>query len=312
MQISLGLKSDPIHYRYSYDWLFDLMNEWDLRYLQLGSFPELYNLEDGFFLSLRERAEPRGVVIKSCFTSYRELGGFFSGDPYLQWVARRNYERYIEIAALVGADSVGSNPGSVYRDRMESKEQGIQIYLDNMKELMSLASDKGLRFLSIEPMSCLAEPPSLPEEVEHMLGILGEHHSNHAETTVPVYLCADIGHGVADRNGQVLHDNWSLFEYQIPYIAEFHIKNTDSKFNSTFGFSRDEIAMGIVDLSRLREIITQNRDRFPLEQIVGYLELGGPKLGRDYSDLCLRDMIVESIAHICQHFPMAADLRDRR
>ena len=46
--------------------------------------------------------------------------------------------------------------------------------------------------------------------------------------------------------------------------------------------------------------------------IVGYLELGGPKLGRDYSDLCLRDIIVESISHICQHFPTAADLRDRR
>ena len=37
MQINLGLKSDPINYRYSYDWLFDLMNEIDLRYLQLGS-----------------------------------------------------------------------------------------------------------------------------------------------------------------------------------------------------------------------------------------------------------------------------------
>ena len=125
MQIGVGIKSDPILYRYSYDWLFDLMGELGLRYLQLGSFPELYNLEDGFFLSLRERAAKRGVVIKSCFSSYRELGGFFSGDRYLQQAARRSYERYIQIASLVGSDSVGSNPGSVYRDKLETKEQGI-------------------------------------------------------------------------------------------------------------------------------------------------------------------------------------------
>ncbi len=303
MQISLGIKSDPIHYRYSYDWLFDLMDELDLRYLQLGSFPELYSLEDGFFLSLKERAAARGVMIKSCFSSYRELGGFFSGDRYLQKVSRRNYERYIEIASLVGADSVGSNPGSVYRDRLESKDQGIQIYLDNMKELMALACDEGLEFLSIEPMSCLAEPPSLPEELDHMLGTLHTHHQSAGGSTVPVYVCADISHGVADSSGRVIHDNWSLFENQIPFMAEFHLKNTDARFNATFGFSPEDLPSGIVDLSRLRRIIDRNQENFPLDHIVGYLELVGPKLGRDYSDYLLRDKIVESVVHIRSFFP---------
>jgi len=301
-KVSLGLKSDPIHYRYSYDWLFNLMKELDLRYLQLGSFPELYNLEDGFFLSLRERAERRGVVIKSCFTSYRELGGFFSGDRYLQQVARRNYERFIEVAAVVGADSVGSSPGSVYRDKLETKQRGIQIYLDNMEELMILARDRGLKFLSIEPMSCLAEPPALPEELDYMLGALQAYHSSHTETTVPVHICGDIGHGIADRYGRVLHDNWGLFEYQIAHMAEFHIKNTDARFDSTFGFSPKELPSGIVDLSRLLEIIKANLKRFPVKNIVGYLEMSGPKLGRDFSDHLLRDMILESVVHIRKFF----------
>jgi sugar phosphate isomerase/epimerase len=302
MQINLGLKSDPINYRYSYDWLFDLMNEIDLRYLQLGSFPELYNLEDGFFLSLRERAERRGVAIKSCFTSYRELGGFFSGDRYLQRVARRNYERYVEIASLVGAESVGSNPGSVYRDRLETKQEGIGIYLDNMKELMALARDRGLKFLSIEPMSCLAEPPALPEELDTMLDALRAHHRSNPGSTVPVYFCSDISHGVATRQGRILHDNWELFKYQIPRMAEFHIKNTDSRFDSTFGFSHEEMAIGIVDLAKLWQIISVNWNRFPIDEIVGYLEISGPKLGRDYSDYKLREMIVESVSNIRSSF----------
>ena len=302
MQINLGLKSDPINYRYSHDWLFDLMDEIDLRYLQLGSFPELYTLEDGFFLSLRERAERRDVAIRSCFTSYRELGGFFSGDRYLQQVARRNYERYIEIASLVGADSVGSNPGSVYRDRLERKQEGIGIYLDNMKELMVLARERGLKFLSIEPMSCLAEPPALPEELDQMLDTLRVHHHSNPGSTVPVYFCSDISHGVANRRGRILHDNWELFEYQIPLMAEFHIKNTDARFDSTFGFSHEELSRGIVDLSKLWQIIKMNWNRFPIDEVVGYLEISGPKLGRDYSDYKLREMIVESVTNIRSSF----------
>lgn len=304
MNIRLGLKSDPIHYRYSYDWLFDLMKELDCRYLQLGSFPELYHLEDGFFLSLRERARRRDLVIRSCFTSYRELGGFFSGDTYLQRVARRNYERYIQIASLVGAESVGSNPGSVYRDRMETKEEGIRIYLENMKELTAVAWTKGLKFLAIEPMSCLAEPPSRPDELERMLGTLRAHNLDQAGSTVPVYTCADISHGVADDSGRVIHDNLSLFEFQIPYMAEFHFKNTDARFEKTFGFSANERPQGIMDLARLGAIIDRNREKFPVETVVGYLELSGPKLGRDYSDPALRSMIAESIAHIREYFPV--------
>jgi ribulose-phosphate 3-epimerase len=278
------------------------MKELDVRYLQLGSFPELYTLEDGFFQSLRERAERRGVVIKSCFTSYRELGGFFSGDRYLQQAARRNYERYIEIASLVGADSVGSNPGSVFRDRLETKQEGIRIYLDNMKELMASARDRDLKFLSIEPMSCPAEPPALPEELDRMFDTLQAHHRSNPGSTVPVYFCSDISHGVADRRGRILHDNWELFEYQIPQMAEFHVKNTDSRFDSTFGFSHEELSKGIVDLSKLWRILNVNRNRFPIDEVVGYLEISGPKLGRDYSDYKLREMIVASVSNIRSSF----------
>jgi sugar phosphate isomerase/epimerase len=302
LKLSLGLKSDPIEHRYSFEWLFELMNGLGLRYVQLGSFPELYSLEDGFFLSLKERAEKRGILIKSCFTSHRELGGFFSGDAYLERSARRNYERYIRIASLLGADSVGSNPGSVYRDRMELKGRGIECYLRHLRQLMALARKQGLSFLALEPMSCLAEPPALPEETDTLLAALNDHHRSRPRSTVPVYLCGDIGHGVVDRHGRVLHDNWSLFERQIPFMAEFHLKNTDALYQAAFGFSAREIPGGIVDLERLRAMIDRNAGRFPLDRLIGYLEIGGPKLGREYSDFLLRDQIVESVDNIRRIF----------
>ena len=302
MDIILGIKSDPIQYRYSYRWLFDLMNDLDIRFMQLGSFPEMYNLEDDYFLTLRDQAQKAGVEIKSCFTAHRELGGFFSPDPLLQKVARNNYERYIHIASLLGAGSVGSNPGSVLRDELAYKTNGIQNYLETMKALMELAKNQGLQFLSVEPMSCLAEPPSVPEELDYMFGMLGDFHRGHPDTTVPAYACSDISHGYADAAGRVIFDNYRLFEYQIPYMAEFHIKNTDERFESTFGFGPAEGVEGIVNLERVRDIINRNRGKFPVKQIVGYLELGGPKLGRDYSDMLLRDMIVASVTHMQQVF----------
>ena len=77
MKIEIGVKSDPIQYRYTYEWLFDLMREQKVRYLQLGSFFELYMLEDSFFTDLRNLAEKKDIEIRSCFTAHRELGGFF-------------------------------------------------------------------------------------------------------------------------------------------------------------------------------------------------------------------------------------------
>jgi sugar phosphate isomerase/epimerase len=303
VRFQLGIKSDPIEFRYSFDWLFSLMEELDVRYVQVGSFPELYWVEDEWLLELRERAARRGVSIRSCYTSHRDLGGFFSGEPALERAARRAYERCIHVASVLGAHSMGANPGSVFRDRMETKPAGIAIYLRHMKELMAIARKAGLRALHPESMSCLAEPPSLPEEVEAMLGELAEHHAANPHTTVPVRLCSDIGHGYADAEKRVVCDNWARFEHEIPWMGEFHVKNTDAIFDATFGFSAAERQRGIVDLARFRELLERNRERFPVEEIVGYLELGGPKLGRDYSDHRLGDMIRESIRAVQACFP---------
>jgi hypothetical protein len=44
MKIELGIKSDPVEYRYSYEWLFRIMEQENVTHLQLGTFFELYQL----------------------------------------------------------------------------------------------------------------------------------------------------------------------------------------------------------------------------------------------------------------------------
>ena len=121
LTLELGVKTDPAEYRFSYEWLFRLLAEEGVRYVQLGTFFELYQLPDEYFHRLRSRADDLGIAIRSIFTAHRELGGFFIDEPGWEGVARRNYERLIEVGSLVGARSVGSNPGAVYRDRTGMK-----------------------------------------------------------------------------------------------------------------------------------------------------------------------------------------------
>lgn len=312
MTLELGIKSDPIEYRYSFDWLFNLMDRLDVRHMQLGSYFELYQLPDVYFTELRRRAADSGIRISSCFTAHRELGGFYTGNAHLERVARRNYERLIRIGGIVGADYVGSNPGAVYRDRPQDKAGGIACYLRHMRELQHIAAEEGLSGLTLEPMSSQFEPPSLPHEIDHMMDTLnasgmgasgmGARGTNASgagrPATVPAYVCGDVSHGVADADGNVVHSNIDLFKHAIPHMAEFHFKNTDERFDSTFGFTADERARGIVDPAEIVRIARTNMDRWPVERVVGYLEIGGPKLGRDYSDPLLDGMLAESVSYL--------------
>jgi ribulose-phosphate 3-epimerase len=299
LALRLGVKTDPTQYRFSYPWLFRRVADEGVRYVQLGTFFEIYQLSDAYFVQLRRAAEDAGVVIHSIFTAHRELGGFFVDDPGWQQVARRNYERLIEVGSLVGARSVGSNPGAVYRDRMGTKRGGWECYLKHMKELMHFAHQRGVAWLTIEPMSCLAEPPTLPDEIRDMGDELDGYHRRHPDTARVGY-CTDIAHGYADRDGVIRFDHLQTLEATLPYLYELHLKNTDQRYSSTFGFGPEERRGGIIEIGPVRRLLLERADSLPVDELVGYLEIGGPKLGRDYSDQQLAEQLRASLTYLKQ------------
>jgi ribulose-phosphate 3-epimerase len=303
MTVRLGVKSDPIENRYSFDWLFGVMKDFRVDRLQMGSSFATFTADEDWFRRLRGAAEKKGIRIASVFTSHREMGGWGSGDPSLEATARWGWERLIRVAALVGADSAGSSAGILMRDQPERRARGRECFFANMKDLMRFARQEGLRTITIEPMSSVWEYPSTPEQLLEMTSVFDAAHAAAPDTTVPLYLCGDISHGVADENKRVVHDNWELFELEIPWIWEFHFKNTDSLFNSTFGFGPAERAHGIVDLKRFKALLSRNAARFPADDVTGYLELPGPKLGREYTDGLLRSQLDVSLAALREEFP---------
>lgn len=295
MKLQLGIKSDPIEYRYSYDWLFRIMEKEGIRNLQLGTFFEIYQLPDAWFTDLRRKAADFGVSIASVFTAHRELGGFFRDDgPGWTDVARGNFERLIDVAALLGARSIGSNPGAVLRDRMGVKARGSETYLKHFRELQKRAGGLGIEWLTMEPMSCLAEPPTLPDEMKaYMEAVLPP-----APGVARAGYCMDISHGYADADKTVVHDPMALMRAALPYTCEVHLKNTDALFSSTFGFGPAELKKGIINVAAFRDLMLAEADALPVDPLIGYLEIGGPKLGRDYSDRDLERNLRESLEHL--------------
>ena len=298
IHFQLGVKSDPILYRYSYPWLFRLMAEEGVHHLQLGTFFEMYHLPDSFFRRLQAQAADHDIVISSVFTAHRELGGYFQGDEWVD-VARKNHQRLIEIASLLGARSAGHNPGAVLRDRMGTKKEGWACYLQHFKELMHVAGKLGVAELTIEPMSCEAEPPTSPLEQRTLMDELSAYHRAHPETATPGY-CIDIAHGWAGVDKHIKVDHWGLLEAGLPWCRELHLKNTDALYDKTFGFRAEERAKGQIDVAACRQWLQERADIVPVRDVVGYLEIGGPKLGRDYSDHELEPMLRESLRHLKQ------------
>jgi len=303
LTLQLGVKTDPVEYRFSYEWLFRLLAEEGVRHVQLGTFFEIYQLPDDYFHRLRRRADDLGIQVHSVFTAHRELGGFFIDEPGWEAAARRSYERLIEVGALVGARSVGSNPGAVYRDRMGTKKRGVACYLRHMKELMGFAHQQGVEWLTIEPMSCLAEPPTLPDEIRSMADELDAYHRQHSESTARIGYCTDVAHAFADRDFRLAHDHLELLEATLPYLVEVHLKNTDPQYRSTFGFSAAEREAGIIEIEPVRQLLLSHAERIPVDPLIGYLEVGGPKLGRDYSDKDLADQLRQSIRYLKEVWP---------
>lgn len=316
LTLHLGVKTDPVQYRYSYEWLFRLMADEGVYHAQLGSFFEMYLLPDRWFLDLRKSAASFGVRISGVFTTHRELGGLFREDPAWHEAALRSFRRMIEIGALLGADGAGGNPGSVLRDRMHEKAPGMQRYVEATKELLVYAAQVGLPFVLAEPMSALAEPPSLPGEIRAVGEALAAYAASQgaaspggASRTCARYgYCVDVAHGYADADGAVRHANLELFAATFPWLQCIHLKNTDARFDATFGFTEAERARGIVDIPAVRDLLLRNAHLLPVDEVVGYLEIGGPKLGRDYSDRRLEAGLRESLRYLRETWPARVEV----
>ena len=130
--------------------------------------------------------------------------------------------------------------------------------------------------------------------------------------TAQIGYCSDISHGYFNQDKSVCINHIDLFKASLPWLYEVHLKNTDALYGSTFGFEPKNVEKGIVDLAEIRKLIDDNSDLIPVETLHCYLEIGGPKLGRDYSDHELDYQLRASLEYIKEHFMQAAPAKPEK
>jgi ribulose-phosphate 3-epimerase len=184
---------------------------------------------------------------------------------------------------------------------MDTKAAGLLRYIEATKGLLEYAGQVGLPFVLAEPMSALAEPPTLPEEIRSVGEVLAGYAA--AQGTARYGYCVDVAHGYADADGVVRCDNMQLFEATFPWLQCIHLKNTDARFDATFGFTEAERERGNINIPLVRGLLLRNAELLPVEEVVGYIEISGPKLGRDYSDRQLEASLRESLRYLQATWP---------
>jgi ribulose-phosphate 3-epimerase len=185
---------------------------------------------------------------------------------------------------------------------MEFKTTGIKSYVAYMKRLMHYAHEYNVQILTIEPMSCLAEPQTLPSEILDIAQELRAYHDENPDSTAQIGYCFDVSHGYVDASRKPRWNSMELHKTAFPYTTEMHLKNTDKLSEATFAFCPRDRERGTIDIKRIRDFLLENPDQLPFTNLIGYLEIHGPKLGRDYSDSKLEEMLHASIQYLRETF----------
>ena len=297
MTVHVGVKSDPIENRYSFDWLFGLMAEQHVGWLQLGSSFPFFHAEAEWFRDLSRRAERRGIRIESTYSSYREMTGFFAADPHLEAASRFAWERLIQVA-VVG--------GRLFR--------GIEL---------RLGAPRPPRREGARPRAVLPPPEGAlaHREGRRPLGAVHRAHVVALRAAIdprgdgpgdpgngrvprgrsPPARCPSSSAPTSPTASRTATGGWWSTTGACSRRASRTRASSTSRTPTTgstgpSGSPRRSARRGIVDLERFRALIDANADRFPVQELVGYLELPGPKTGRDYTDNLLGSALGESLA----------------
>ena len=245
-----------------------------------------------YHYSVADHARSQGVNIASVFTVYRDTGGIAHAIPEVRESCFQIGLAMLEQAACYGAKYAGSTLFTMNREEAEDPERYQALFynsLDCWKRWMTAARPLGLQRLLVETASAYREGCSTIDETRATLEHLDEYHDKNPDSTVPVGLCYDTGHGISPEEDRddVNRDFRSWFEAFPDKIHEIHLKNTDENFLQTWHFNR----AGIISLP---DVIGAASETLQVDDLYLFLEVPG-KRARDTAE---RQSIEDHLASI--------------
>ncbi len=290
-RIQFGLNLNFAKYVYSPRRALEVAKDLGVRHVEMVSdldFGPAFYLRSPETFRVHHRdvaaaARELDVTITSVLTTYRDSGAIGSPNREIRESARLVGRSIIEQGASYGAASVGISFFTANHDEVADPESFDLAYaraLEIWKGWMTDARRLGVERLLIEMAAARREACSTIEDTRRTLGQLAAHHRAHPDTTVPVGLCYDTGHGISPEESPNDEDrDFRAWLRAFPDVThEIHLKNTDNRFLSTWHFT-DEVEKSGRGIIQPLEVLRCVKETLTVPTVIIVLEMPG-KRGR--------------------------------
>lgn len=259
--------------------------------------PALHLIDRQAFLrhhsAVGQYARSNNMSISSVFTFYRDGGAVAHPNPAIQAAALQALYSLADQAAAAGAPYACAALMTANQDDFQREPGACQDRAyDAWTQWMTYAHAAGLRGLLVEMSAQAREDCDSIAQTRSTLKYLQDYHEAHPDTTMPVELCYDLGHGLAleeapDEAERNFRHWFSAFPTS---LREIHLKNTDANFLSTWPFTPAYEKAGII---HPREVVAAVRDILQGEVYL-MLEIAG-KRGREMGERQILDDLKVSV-----------------
>ncbi|TDT50342.1 sugar phosphate isomerase/epimerase family protein [Fonticella tunisiensis] len=263
MDIKLGMNTSFALNRFPLpkEWIDIVTDELELKYVQF-----YFDLLDPVIIEekvrekiceeIREYSMKKGIEIVNTASGAISHQTNFLLHPdkevrksFINW-----YRKAIDETAQMGSKSTGVYVGAFSMADIQNEKRKNEVlndYINIMGELSDYASQKGLEYLLIEPMSIPREYPCTIEESLYINKKLN------SVSSIPIYLNLDVGHLNILSNNERDRDPISWIKELLKYTKILHIQQTDKEASRHWPFTEEYNKKGIIDGEKILDAVCE-------------------------------------------------------
>jgi D-erythrulose 1-phosphate 3-epimerase len=206
---------------------------------------------------IQKACETYKVTIPCTFTGgFTRVNHLAHPDPdirrhWIEW-----FKRFVDLSIDLGSSSMGSHFGIfTHLDNNNSNQRNIrrQQNIDGWHEVANYAKDKGLEFISWEPMSISREQGETISEARKL------HNDVNLDSPLPFKICLDVDHGdlsSSDPRDTDPYEWLDEFAIESPLI---HLKQTNANKSGHWPFIEEYNKVGRIQPKKILQTLIEKK-----------------------------------------------------
>lgn len=262
MSIRLGINTGFAVNRFSEpeEWTRIVGKELGIRYVQLTADLINPSLPDSIIRLQIERiknaSKEYGIEIRSTFTgAFTRLNHLAHPDSDIRKYWVEWFKRFVDISTELGARSIGSHFGIFTAKDNHDKNRRKERRRDNIAcwhEIGKYASQKGLDFISWEPMSISREQGETISECRHLQDEVNRN------APIPFKICLDVDHGDLCSTNPDDTNPYAWLEHFVLESPQIHLKQSSNNKGGHWPFTEEHNKVGRIKADRILRILEKS------------------------------------------------------